>query len=430
MALVAVEVKGDVEAEYEALLQFLYLAPVGLAQTTLDGEIVMINPISAQLLMPLCTHGFTNLFTALEGIAPDLRHQASTFGAASGLICDGIRISLAPATPARPDPQTLSCTLLKLDVHRLMVVLSDVTQQVKRERLLRQSEAWINAIMTGVKDYALISLDAEGRVDSWNESIGRITGYDRSAVGQPYSIFYPNDGMTADRVLDRLREADESGWSIDDGWRQRADGTRFWGSGLISPLRLLHDDAGPAYCLIIRDISDKLDATEKIRQASSCDHLTGIANRRTFFEAAQIELARWIRAPRPLSLLMLDADHFKTINDRFGHPAGDAVLRNLAAVLTKTFRECDIVARIGGEEFAVLLPSTTTEGALAVANRMLKVVADQTLEIEGQKIQYTVSGGVAAMAPDVAGIEALFKRADQALYAAKGAGRNRVQSYG
>jgi diguanylate cyclase (GGDEF)-like protein/PAS domain S-box-containing protein len=311
-----------------------------------------------------------------------------------------------------------------------MAVLSDVTEHVKRERLLRQSEAWLNAIMTGVRDYALISLDSQGRIDSWNESIGRITGHDSSAVGEPYSIFYPGDGITPHRLMDRLREADDSGWSLDDGWRQRANGSRFWGSALLSPLRLLQDDTGPAYCLIIRDITDKLEASETIRRATSCDHLTGIANRRMLFEAAEIELARWRRAPRPLTLLMLDADHFKTINDRFGHPAGDAVLCSLAAALTSTFRECDIVARVGGEEFAVLLPSTSVQGALAVATRLLSVVAGQTLEIEGHRIQYTVSGGVASMEADVTGFDALMKRADRALYAAKSAGRNRVQSFG
>jgi diguanylate cyclase (GGDEF)-like protein/PAS domain S-box-containing protein len=421
---------AEESAEQEALLQFLYLAPVGLAQTTLEGEIVMINPLSSQLLMPLAQDGFCNLFTALEGVAPDLRHQAASFSAASGMICDSVRIQLAPASFARPDPQTLSLTLLKLNANQLMVVLSDVTEHIKRERLLRQSEAWLHAIVTGVRDYALISLDSRGRVESWNESIGRITGYDSTSIGAPYSIFYPDDGITPDRLIDRLREADESGWSIDDGWRRRANGSRFWGSALISPLRLVKEEAGPAYCLIIRDISDQLEATEKVRRANSCDHLTGIANRRTLFEAAEIELARWKRIPRPLSLVMIDADNFKTINDRFGHPAGDAVLCNLASVLTKTFRECDIVARIGGEEFAVLLPSTNTQGALAVATRLVDLVAAQTLEIDGHGIRYTVSAGVAGMDPDVTGFDALMKRADQALYDAKSAGRNRAQAFG
>ena len=135
---------------------------------------------------------------------------------------------------------------------------------------------------------------------------------------------------------------------------------------------------------------------------------------------------RWRRQPRPLSLLMLDADHFKVINDQYGHPAGDAVLRDLAATLTATFREVDVVARVGGEEFAVLLPSTAIEGALGVANRLLAALSARSVEFDGTRIAYTVSGGIAAMDNGVAGLDALMKRADEALYAAKRAGRNRI----
>jgi diguanylate cyclase (GGDEF)-like protein/PAS domain S-box-containing protein len=421
----------DVASEYEALLQFLYISPVGLAQITGEGEIVMMNPVSSQLLMPLsCDGGLNNLFTALQDFAPDLRHQVSSYRAPRGAVCDGLRVELGPFRRSERDPQVLSLTLLKLDSNRLMAVLHDITQQVKHERLLRQNEAWFNAIIIGVTDYALVSLDREGRVESWNESIGRVTGFDRSAVGKPYSLFYPDDCITSHRVTDRLSEADESGWSLDDGWRQRADGSRFWGTAMIAPLPLPHDGNGPAYCLIIRDITDKREANEHLRRATECDHLTGIANRRAFFEAADLEIARWQKAPRPLSLLMFDADHFKEINDRYGHPAGDSVLRHFSEMLTGAFRECDIVARIGGEEFAVLLPSTGTSGALAVANRLINAVAVQTVEIDGQRIRYTVSGGLASMAPEITGLAALMKRADQALYAAKGAGRNCVQSFG
>jgi diguanylate cyclase (GGDEF)-like protein/PAS domain S-box-containing protein len=421
---------AEMAAEYQALLQFLYMSPVGLAQITGEGEIVMMNPVSSQLLMPLSNDGgLNNLFTALENFAPDLRHHVSSFSAPRGTVCDGLRIELGPFTRSERDPKVLSLTLLKLEANRLMAVLNDITQQIKHERQLRQNQAWFNAIIVGVTDYALVSLDREGRVESWNESIGRVTGFAGEAVGKPYSIFYPEGCITAHRVTDRLSEADESGWSLDDGWRQRADGTRFWGTAMIAPLPLQHDGKGPAYCLIIRDITDKREATEHLRRASECDHLTGIANRRAFFEAADLEVARWQKAPRPLSLLMFDADHFKEINDRYGHPAGDSVLRHFAAMLTRTFRECDIVARIGGEEFAVLLPSTGTPGALAVATRLVSAVAVQTLEIDGQRISYTVSGGLASMEPEVTGLAGLMKRADQALYAAKNSGRNRVQSF-
>lgn len=433
----------DIAEEYEALTQFMYLAPVGLAQTALDGEIVMINPVSAQLLMPLSRDGnLMNLFGALESVAPDLRSRVAGFASSHGMVCDSVRIQLSAAVRGRTEPQMLSLTLLKLDANRLMAVLSDVTQQVRRERLLRQNEAWFNALLTGITDYALISLDQHGCVSDWNPSIGRVTGFNRSSVlGQPFSIFYPDDATTPERVLDRLAEADANGWSLDDGWRRKFDGTRFWGSAMIAPLRERSqehaDPAGAgapvdaagherAYCLVIRDITDRREASEIARIATSCDHLTGIANRRAFFEAAELEVERWRRLPRPLSLVMFDADQFKRINDRYGHAGGDAVLRHLAGLLTTTFREVDMAARLGGEEFAVLLPSTDIRGALAMATRLRHTMEGAVIDFEGEQIRCTVSGGVASMENDVTGLDVLMKRADSALYAAKNAGRNRI----
>jgi diguanylate cyclase (GGDEF)-like protein/PAS domain S-box-containing protein len=420
----------DVATECEALIQFLYLAPVGLAQTSIEGDIVLINPITSQLLMPLSRDGqLSNLFTALENVAPDLRHLVTSFSSARGMICDAHRIRLYAGTRRTTEPETLSLSLLKLDANRLMAVLSDVTLQVNRERLLRQNEAWLNAILTGISDYAIVGLDCAGCVTDCSDGVSRVTGFGTDAVlGRPYSVFYPEDSTTPDRVLDRLREADDNGWSLDNGWRIKADGTRFWGSAMIAPLHehQIHDGER-AYCLIIRDITDKREASEIQRKEQSCDHLTGIANRRAFFDAAELELERAKRSPRPLSLILLDADHFKSVNDRFGHRAGDQVLRHIADTLASTFRQIDVVARIGGEEFAVLLPSTNIEDAMAVAVRLQKLIQAQIVHVEGHDIRYTLSGGVAAMGTDISGLAELMKRADQALYAAKANGRNRIE---
>jgi diguanylate cyclase (GGDEF)-like protein len=139
-----------------------------------------------------------------------------------------------------------------------------------------------------------------------------------------------------------------------------------------------------------------------------------------------VEIARGRHTPRKLSLVMFDADHFKNVNDTHGHPAGDAVLRRLAALLTTTFREVDVVARVGGEEFAVLLPSTGLSGAAAVAERFRQAVAAQPIVADGVSIACTVSGGVATMETGSTDLDALLERADRALYAAKAAGRNRI----
>jgi diguanylate cyclase (GGDEF)-like protein/PAS domain S-box-containing protein len=304
--------------------------------------------------------------------------------------------------------------------------------QVERERQLRHSDAWLAALLASISDFALVSLDRNGRIEQWNDSIGRVTGHTAAVVGQPYAVFEPADASMPERSRDRLKEADVNGWSMDEGLRLRADGTPFWASAMITPLPERDPaapDADPAYSLVLRDITDRRDASESWRQAVFSDHLTGVANRRGFFHAAELELGRARRSPRPVALVMFDLDHFKRINDTHGHPGGDVVLRAFAQALRTTFRAVDVVSRLGGEEFAVLLPSTDMAQAGAVARRLLAAVAGLAVPVDGAAVTFTVSAGVAVwmpQEPQAGSIDELLQRADRALYAAKAAGRNRV----
>ena len=416
--------------EHEALLQFLYLAPVGLVSTTLDGSVTMLNPLSAQLLMPVAPHGeLSNLFDALEGVAPELRSLAADFRQPRGSICDNHRAQLTAGVKGQEDPRYLGITLIKLDEQRLMAVLNDISQLVKQERLLHQGEAWFNAILTGVKGYALMNVDEQGRIESWNEGVERLTGHDQAAVlGRPFSVFYPKGGLMPEHVLDRLHEADANGWSLAEGWQLRVDGSRFWGSAMIAPLDAPADMPPPrSYALILRDTSDKREAIAELQRSVAEDHLTGLPNRRTFFQAAERELARYKRHPRPLSLVMFDCDHFKAINDAHGHPGGDQVLRHFAGKLREVCREVDLIARIGGEEFVALLPSTDAAGAVAFAERLRQAVEAAVVQIDGHEVRYTVSAGVCAIGTEPLELDAWIKRADAGLYAAKRGGRNRVE---
>jgi diguanylate cyclase (GGDEF)-like protein/PAS domain S-box-containing protein len=449
----------SLEEDYEALVQFLYMAPIGLVQARLDGEILMVNPLCAQLLLPLSRDGdLANLYTALGNVLPDLRWSVEHFEPDHGMVCNGLQVRVALNPADRRAVQHLSITVLKLDASRVMAVVGDVTQSVARERELRQNQAWLHTIVTGLTDYALMTVDERGCVQAWNPSIERVTGHTADSIAnRPYSVFYAADATTADSIIDRLFEADRSGWSVDEGWLLRADGSRFWGSCLIAPLHaplqapphgapctpavpatpstpstpstpaLPAEPADePRYSLIIRDVSDRRDATEAMRRAVHCDHLTGLANRRALFDAAEIELQRWQRTPRPLSLLLVDADHFKAINDQHGHAAGDAVLRHLAAGLSATFRAVDVVARLGGEEFVVLLPGASLDSAEAGALRLCGNIAGNSVQVGGVAIPYTVSVGLATMDASVDSVDTLIARADQAMYAAKAQGRNRV----
>ena len=159
---------------------------------------------------------------------------------------------------------------------------------------------------------------------------------------------------------------------------------------------------------------------------ATTDGLTALSNRRHFEELARAEWARFQRYGRPLSLLLLDIDNFKSINDRFGHDAGDLVLKAVAFICKTTKRQIDVAARIGGEEFVLLLPETDEADAEIAAERLRKAIQIHTRTLPGENLEVTISIGVAGASQAMSGFEVLLKRADEALYEAKRTGRNRV----
>jgi diguanylate cyclase (GGDEF)-like protein len=178
-------------------------------------------------------------------------------------------------------------------------------------------------------------------------------------------------------------------------------------------------------------LADELrDANEKLAGLAMTDPLTGMANRRHFDEALERDLARTERQGGALTLVIVDADHFKKVNDTYGHHGGDIVLKAIAAVLKESTRASDVAARVGGEEFALILPQTSCENALVVAERVRARVAERKItHDDGRLMKASVSVGVACVtAPGCRGRDkALFEAADRALYAAKSAGRNNVK---
>ncbi|WP_185827567.1 sensor domain-containing diguanylate cyclase [Halomonas nitroreducens] len=173
-----------------------------------------------------------------------------------------------------------------------------------------------------------------------------------------------------------------------------------------------------------RDITERKEVEHRLEALSRRDPLTGVANLRYFFERAADEYARVRRSGGDCSLLMLDLDHFKRINDHWGHATGDEVLKAFCDTVRDSLREVDLLGRLGGEEFAVLLPDTDREGAARVAERLRRRVEQHPVPQDSQVIPYTVSCGVATLRPDDDSAEAVLRRADDALYRAKAAGRN------
>jgi diguanylate cyclase (GGDEF)-like protein len=179
-----------------------------------------------------------------------------------------------------------------------------------------------------------------------------------------------------------------------------------------------------AVLVTLVDITARKELEAHLQRLASTDSLTGLHNRAKFFELANEEVKRAQRYARPLAAIMLDIDHFKRINDSLGHEAGDAALKTFARLCRGVLREHDILGRIGGEEFALLLPEADQTGALALAERLRETIAAAPMDFS-----MTVSVGVSHVLPGETEAGAALVRADQALYSAKRAGRNRVALY-
>lgn len=169
-----------------------------------------------------------------------------------------------------------------------------------------------------------------------------------------------------------------------------------------------------------------LSQNRELERLATTDPLTGVYNRRYFMEFATKEFLRSQRYSHVFSAIQMDIDYFKKINDAHGHAVGDEVIKAFTVTCQEVLRESDVLGRVGGEEFSIILPETDREGALTVAERIRQVVADLKVCAEDRIIRFTVSIGVTPLRQEDAGLEAVLRRADEALYLAKNGGRNKV----
>jgi diguanylate cyclase (GGDEF)-like protein len=166
---------------------------------------------------------------------------------------------------------------------------------------------------------------------------------------------------------------------------------------------------------------------QEVQSLALTDPLTGLQNRRSLFELGRIEFSRAQRMQRPFCCMMLDLDHFKQINDNYGHPLGDQIIQEFAERCKSSVREVDLIGRYGGEEFLIFLPETDSQTAMQVAERLRASVEGMPIKVSGREINVTVSIGVSRTDENTLELETLIARADQAMYIAKHKGRNNVK---
>jgi diguanylate cyclase (GGDEF)-like protein/PAS domain S-box-containing protein len=304
---------------------------------------------------------------------------------------------------------------------------NDITERRQIEELINESSLRFNRILDNLFAYVAL-LDVNGVVQEVNKAPLDRAGYLRGDVIGQY--FYDAPWWSYnDEVRGQLITA------ISDaklGKTSRYDVVVKMGDDLV-PIDFLIspvlDASGKIVGLLPTavDITERKQLEEELKRQAHLDYLTGLSNRRHFMEQAEVEFSRAVRHDKFLSILMLDIDHFKQVNDTYGHQSGDAVLRTLAMLCKEVLRNFDIIGRMGGEEFAVVLPETDIEQTLEVAERLREVIAETEVSLpDGSKISFTVSIGVATLVDKNTNIDWLLNQADRALYKAKESGRNKV----
>ncbi|HBT20562.1 MAG TPA: diguanylate cyclase [Peptococcaceae bacterium] len=307
-----------------------------------------------------------------------------------------------------------------------MAIVVDVTERKTLERELQERNEILSTIMKSAGD-AIIIIDDKGDVTFWNPAAERIFGYTKEEVmGKELHRFMIHDESLYQAYKKAFKKFQLSGKGSAVGKTielktRHKDGHEINVELSLSAVRI--KDSWHAVG-IVRDITERKKIEEMLYQQSITDPLTNIYNRRFFMQMMEQEIERTRRNGKPFSVIMFDIDHFKSTNDRFGHAAGDMVLKSIADIVKKRIRKTDCFARWGGEEFIILLPETSIKDAVGLAEELRERVSSMTLPEVGR---VTASFGVASYRPSDT-IDTILLRADEMLYEAKASGRNCVKS--
>ena len=308
----------------------------------------------------------------------------------------------------------------------------DASDQSRRERELEFSRAMVatvfSALRAGILVLQVAADDSDSTIIDCNEAFCALTGRSKEElIGQSGGVVVHPDSLPARNQL--LANIVAGSMTVTELRYVRPDGSDVW--VMVIPAVT----AGPSgeRLIVVQaiDITERREFERQLHFAADHDSLTGLFSRRHFGDRLQEEVGRVNTTRRPASVLLLDLDGFKDVNDALGHSTGDALLRRIAGALTSTLREDELLARVGGDEFAVLLPDTASQEAVAVGEKLAQAVyANGTVNTPAGRIQVTASVGVTSWTADLQiDAEMLMGEADIAMYDAKAAGRNRTELF-
>jgi len=311
------------------------------------------------------------------------------------------------------------------DAHGAPLRMLGVCEDVTVERRTAETRAMLASIVQSSAD-AMYTIDREQRITSWNPAATTLYGYDEAEMlNRPETHLLPDATGTMDReAFARVLEDDTA--ERYESRRVRRDGTEVDVALTLSPITT--DGVTSAVAVVARDITDRKRMEQQLSYLADHDALTGLPNGRRFEEALRARVTDAVRYGERGAVLTLDLDSLKDVNDSHGHRAGDALIRSISERLRARLRETDLIARIGGDELAVLLNRTSREEAQAVATELLDAVREHRLLLDGSVVRTTTSIGIAMFDATSTAAEDVLAEAERGLYAAKSSGRDRIMA--
>lgn len=416
---------SSLQQEVEDLLQFIYLMPVAAARLGEHGEVEMLNPRAVQLLEGLNVDvGRADGLAILDRLSPG---ASSAWRATVGCIGQVIAPARCTVTGSQGSVKHLLLQVVRPYERCTMVSIEDITIAVEQERELGRQRRQFALALEHIRGFGVVMLDSAGKVNEWNPSIGRLLGLaERTGIGSSLLDWRAADDVEHGQIADfseiEAAVARDGWYEVHAPWR-RCDGRILWGDTVVSPL-IETDGTVGGYVAVIRDVTDEHLQSQRLMDAALTDPLTGLFNRRGLQQRLSAK-PRTRAALGPRTWVMVDIDHFKKVNDTCGHEGGDVVLKAVAVALQEAARETDTLARLGGEEFVLLIPDSDQGVGVRVAERIRRCVEELAIVTAKRTVQVTASFGVATEEPGEEWKDAL-ERADAALYRAKSEGRNRV----
>jgi len=415
---------GALEQEYDVAFALSGEQALSLAEkhppdiVLLDVMMPGINGLETLRRMRAITHLQDVPVILVTGdVRPETQIDAFNLGAADFLT----KPLELPVVKARTR-NLVQRSRLMVEQRQLVASLQEANKEI--ERLLQFKELLLSAAGEGI-----FGVDLDMRCTYINPAALAMLGFEREEVigNAPHGLFHHRNGDGASL------EASESPLhkTLEDGIRREIDDQFIRKDGVVLSVNLtitamLRGDKRIGAEVVFRDISERQRLERELLHLATIDGLTEVPNRRRFLQLAEAELHRVRRYGGTASLLMIDLDHFKQVNDQHGHAIGDRVLQHFARIARGRLRATDGIGRLGGEEFAVLLPDTPLDGGRNFAQQLCNQVASEPLLTGDAKIWLTASIGVTQIMDDDERLDDVLIRADKAMYEAKNGGRNRV----